>query len=57
MKFGNWNVRGIGDNTKRRSVKDGILLSGVNVVGLQETKISSSSNIILKSISGTSTGL
>ena len=50
-------MRGIGDNTKRRSVKDGILLSGVNVVGLQETKISSSSNIILKSISGTSTGL
>jgi exonuclease III len=47
-----WNVRGLNDHAKRECVRHTILSTGASIVCLQETKISSWSNILLKETVG-----
>jgi hypothetical protein len=47
-----WNVRGLNDHAKRESIRHTILSTGATIVCLQETKISSWSNILLKETVG-----
>jgi hypothetical protein len=47
-----WNVRGLNDHAKRDSVRHTILSTNASIVCLQETKISSWSNVVLKETVG-----
>jgi exonuclease III len=47
-----WNVRGLNDHAKRESVRHTIMSTGASIICLQETKISSWSNILLKETIG-----
>ena len=47
-----WNVRGLNDHAKRDSVRHTILSTKASIVCLQETKISSWSNVVLKETVG-----
>lgn len=47
---GSWNVTGLGKPCKIRVVKDEILFTGLDLVGLQESKLVNPSVRTLKSI-------
>ncbi|XP_020258606.1 uncharacterized protein LOC109835017 [Asparagus officinalis] len=50
--LGSWNVRGLNKPSKRRLVRECLSLAKVNLVGLQESKLSSPSSFLLKSLGG-----
>jgi exonuclease III len=52
MLYFSWNVWGLNDHAKRESVRHTILSTGASIVCLQETKISSWSNVLLKETVG-----
>lgn len=54
MKIVSWNVRGMGDRMKRVTVKDILRNYRVDVGLIQETKLSSVTEAIIKEIWGSS---
>ncbi|XP_020272560.1 uncharacterized protein LOC109847740 [Asparagus officinalis] len=52
MKFTTWNVRSLNDSIKRCLVRDFLSRSAIDIVGLQESKLSNPSSRKLRSIGG-----
>lgn len=50
MKICSWNVRGLGDRDKRAAVKDVIRSSKADIVLIQESKLSSMLDLLIKEV-------
>lgn len=54
MKILSWNVRGLGNQVKRAIVKEVICSNKIDVLMIQETKVSSVHDSLVKEVWGTS---